>query len=68
MSAYGDADHFQYALIHAQLGMIEDSVKELELAWTARNSDLASMRVDPFLDPLRSDRRFALIERRLGFP
>lgn len=65
---YSDADHYQYAIIYSQIRMIDEAIKELELAWAARNSELALMHVDPLLDPVRSDLRFAPIERKLQFP
>ena len=64
----GDVDHYQYGEIYAQLGQIDDAFKELGLAWEVRDSGLARMRVDPFLDPLRADPRFAMLERKLNFP
>ena len=64
----GGANHYGYAGIYAQLGMTDDAFKELQLAWQMRDSGLASMRVDPFLEPVRADPRFAALERKLNFP
>lgn len=64
----GGANHYGYAGIYAQLGLTEDAFKELQLAWHIQDSGLASMRVDPFLDPIRADPRFAALERKLDFP
>ena len=64
----GDTGHYQYGEIYAQLGMTDEAFNELGLAWTVRDSGLARMRVDPFLDPLRSDPRYAVLERKLNFP
>jgi len=65
---YGDAALFQYAEIYAQLGLVDEAFKELDLALSARDSGVAGIRVDPFLDPLRADPRFAAFERKLDFP
>ncbi|MEO7813909.1 MAG: tetratricopeptide repeat protein, partial [Sphingomicrobium sp.] len=65
---FGDAAHYQYAQIDAQLGDKDRAIAELELAWTERDAGLASILVDPFLDPLRKDPRFAAIVAKLNFP
>lgn len=65
---YGDVAHYQYGEIYAQLGLIKDAFRELELAWDVRDPGLARLRVDPFLDPIRADPRFAAFEQKLGFP
>ena len=63
---FGDAEHYQYSEIYAQLGMIDNAFRELTQAWQVRDPGLADFRVDPFLDPLRSDPRFAALERKIG--
>lgn len=65
---YGDAAHFQYAEIHAQLGSPDQAFAELELALKTRDPGMANIRVEPFLDPIRRDPRFAVIEAKLNFP
>ncbi len=64
---YGDAAHYQYAQIDAQIGNKDRALAELELAWKVRDPGLGSIRVDPFLDPLRDDPRFASIITKLNF-
>ncbi|MBA3670292.1 MAG: TIR domain-containing protein [Sphingomonas sp.] len=64
---YGDAAHYQYAQIDAQIGNKDRALAELELAWKIRDPGLGTMRVDPFLDPLRRDPRFNSIKTRLNF-
>ena len=67
-SNYGDAAHYQYGQIYAQLGMAEEAFSELERAWQLRDAGLSQMRVDALLDPIRSDHRFAALEQKLGYP
>lgn len=64
---YGDAAHYQYGEIHAQLGAVDEALGELRLALDARDPGMAFIRVEPFLDPLRRDPRFAAIEAKLNF-
>jgi hypothetical protein len=64
---YGDSAHYQYAEIYAQLGAVDEAVEELRLALAARDPGMAFIRVDPFLDPLRRDPRFAALESKLNF-
>ena len=40
----------------------------LDRAWTARDSGLLTIRMAPFLDPLRGDPRFKAIVAKLDFP
>ena len=63
--SYGDAANYQFAEVYAQLGMTNEGIQALETAWSKRDSGLGSIRVDPFLDPLRSDPRFSRIAARL---
>lgn len=65
---YGDSAHYQYGEIYAQLGSADQAIAELESALAKRDPGMARMRVDPFLDPIRSDPRFAAIEAKLNFP
>ena len=51
--------------VYAQLGMTDQGIQALEAAWSERDSGLGSIRVDPFLDPLRNDPRFSRIAARL---
>ena len=65
---YGDASHFQYAQIYAQLELPDKAFEALEAAWTFRDPGLGYLRVDPLIDPLRKDPRFAALVERLDFP
>jgi len=48
------------------LGEKEKAFEWLEKAYEARDFDLCEIKVDPELDPLRSDRRFADLLQRIG--
>jgi tetratricopeptide (TPR) repeat protein len=56
------------ALIHAGLGEKDEAFKWLERAYEERDKGMAFLRVDPTLDPLRSDPRFQDLLRRMNFP
>jgi predicted Zn-dependent protease len=64
-SRYGDTINYQLAQVYAQVGDSDNAIHELESSWSKRDAGLASMQVDPFLDPLRKDPRYRAIERRL---
>jgi tetratricopeptide (TPR) repeat protein len=53
---------------YAQLGDSDNAMLWLEKAVQGRESDALGMKVDPDLDPLRSDPRFADLVRSVGFP
>lgn len=65
---YGDAENYQYAQIHAQMGDREAAFLDLERAWEVKDPGLQFLRIDPWLDPLRPDPRFADLLQELQFP
>ncbi len=64
----GDADLYQYGEIYAQLGMVDDAFKQLEMAIAVHDSGASGLRIDPFLDPIRRDPRFRALEQKINFP
>ncbi len=58
----------EMAIIYAALGDREKAFALLEKAYTERDFQLTSLKVEPAFDPLREDPRFADLLRRLGFP
>lgn len=62
---YGDAAYYQEGEVFAQLGLVDQALTALETAWEKRDSGLTSMQVDPFLDPVRKDPRFAKLATRV---
>jgi TolB-like protein len=59
--------NYQFAEIFAQLGDKDRAFAELGEAVRAKDTGLAYLKVDPFLDPIRSDTRFAALLKRLSF-
>ena len=55
------------AVVFAGMGHIDDAFVQLERAYTEHAAWLVFLRVDPFLDPLRDDSRFARMIQRVGF-
>jgi len=64
----GEAGDYELAAIHAQWGNTAKALGSLESALRSREQDLMYLKVDPLLDPLRSQPRFQAIERELQFP
>jgi tetratricopeptide (TPR) repeat protein len=67
-SSSGDQSAYDYACIYAQWGDKAKALQWLETAARLRNSDLAVMKVDADLEPLRNEPRFQAIEREFKFP
>jgi len=64
----GDAASYQYAQIHAQAGDVDHAFADLERGVRAKDTGLMQIRVDPFLDPIRGDPRYAALIKELNFP
>ncbi len=56
------------ARVYAALGDADAAFEWLEKAYERRSMNLTLIRVNPLLDPLRSDPRFQDLLRRIGFP
>ena len=59
---------YDIAVIYVGLGEKDRAFEWLEKAFAERDEDLLYLKVDPVLDSLRSDPRFADLLRRVGFP
>jgi serine/threonine-protein kinase len=59
------AGWFSIALVHVGLGNRDEAFQSLERASAARESAVLSLRTEPMLDGLRTDRRFKEMLRRL---
>jgi TolB-like protein len=65
---YGDAAYFHCAQIDAQLGRKDDAFADLEHAWDVKDSGLAQIRWNSWLDPLHSDPRYTALIKKMNFP
>jgi TolB-like protein/tetratricopeptide (TPR) repeat protein len=61
-----DNNFIQQADIHAQVGDTEQAMACLDQAFELGDPGFTQMLVDPFLDPLRDDPRFAALLRKVG--
>jgi TolB-like protein/tetratricopeptide (TPR) repeat protein len=59
---------YEIALVYAGLGNKQEAFKWLEDSYNARDVGLVYLKIDPCLDPLRSDPLFADLMRRVGLP
>lgn len=61
-------NNWAVARAYLELGEKEKAITELNKAYENRVSGLSWLKVEPQLDPLRSDPRFQDLLRRVGFP
>ena len=59
---------YELALIYIGLGQNDQAFDWLEKAYRERSDQLIYLKVDPRLDPIRSDSRLADLVRRVGIP
>ncbi len=59
---------YDIAVAHVGLGKHDEAIEWLEWGYAERTHWMALMKVDPRLDPLRSDPRFAGLLGRMAFP
>jgi TolB-like protein/DNA-binding winged helix-turn-helix (wHTH) protein len=59
---------YEVAFIYAALGKTNEAFEWLDKAYRQYDAGLTYLKVDPNLDPLRSDPRFERLLKRLGFP
>ena len=57
---------YEIALVYTGLGENEEAFKWLEEAYKARDVGFVYLKIDPCLDPLRSDPRFEDLLQRVG--
>lgn len=61
-----EVGRYEIALVYAGLGDKDDAFAWLEEAYKTHSEGLTNLNIDPCLDPLRSDPRFADLLRRTG--
>jgi len=59
---------YEIALVYAGLGEKNEAFAWLEKSFVVRDKGLTYLKIDPCLDPLRSDSRFQDLVRRVGLP
>jgi TolB-like protein/Tfp pilus assembly protein PilF len=59
---------YEIAIVYAGLGEKEEAFQWLEKSYTAHDKGLTYLKIDPCVDPLRSDPRFHDLLRRVGLP
>jgi TolB-like protein/Tfp pilus assembly protein PilF len=59
---------YEIALVYAGLGEKNEAFAWLEKAFAARDKGLTYLKIDPCLNPLRSDPRFQDLLQRVGLP
>ena len=57
---------YRLAEINAYMGDTEEAFRWLNKAWEERPNWIPWIKVDPAMDPLRSDRRFTVLLERIG--
>jgi TolB-like protein/tetratricopeptide (TPR) repeat protein len=57
----------EFVFVHVGLGQKEEAFEALGRAYAQRSDMFVNLRVDPRLDPLRSDPRFQDLLRRMGY-
>jgi serine/threonine-protein kinase len=59
---------FSIAMVYAGLADKEQTIFWLKKGYEERNEDMIYMKIEPVLDPIRSDPRFQELIRSVGFP
>jgi len=59
---------YEIALVYAGLGEKDEAFTWLEKSYAARDKGLTYLKIDPCMDPLRADPRFARLVQRVGLP
>ena len=64
----GYASPYRIASLYADLGDKDQAFRWLSIAYQERDWQLEGLKADFYLDPLRSDPRFAELVRKVGLP
>jgi hypothetical protein len=59
---------YYVAIVYLGLGRNDLAMNWLEKAYADRSNGLVFLKVEPELDPLRSDARFIALQNKLNFP
>jgi Flp pilus assembly protein TadD len=67
-SADRSVSPYDLALVYTGLGDKDNAMDQLNRAYQERAGWIIAIKVEPMFDPLRSDPRFADLQRRLNYP
>ena len=59
---------YSIAMVYAGLAEKEQTISWLKKGYEERNDDMIYLKIEPVLDPFRSDARIQDLIRRVGFP
>jgi DNA-binding winged helix-turn-helix (wHTH) protein/TolB-like protein/Flp pilus assembly protein TadD len=68
VSADKSVSPYDLALVYTGLGDKDNAINQLNRAYEERAGWIIAIKVEPMFDPLRSNPRFADLQRRLNFP
>ncbi len=64
---FRDNGLYQQAQVHAQWGDVDQAIQTLNRAYEIGDPGVCQIVVDPLLDPIRDDRRFVELAKKIGF-
>ena len=67
-SAHGYVSPYDLAIVYTGLGDKDNAINQLNRAYEERAGWIIAIKIEPMFDPLRSDPRFADLQRRLNYP
>jgi DNA-binding winged helix-turn-helix (wHTH) protein/TolB-like protein/Flp pilus assembly protein TadD len=68
VSADKSVSPYDLAIVYTGLGDKDNAINQLNRAYEERAGWIIAIKVEPMFDPLRSDPRFADLQRRLNYP
>jgi hypothetical protein len=68
LSATRYVSPYSFVLVYAGMGDRDQALAWLEKAYAERSDYMPYLRLEPMLDSLRSDQRFAALVGRVGLP
>jgi len=68
VSAHGYVSPYDLAMVYTGLGDKDNAITQLNRAYDERAGWIIALKTEPMFDPLRSDPRFADLQRRMNYP
>jgi hypothetical protein len=65
---YHSSDQYRIAEVYAFRNQSDEAFEWLDRAYVQRNAGLIQTKVDPLLNSLRNDPRYAALLKKLNFP